>query len=55
MSELPDWTFREDQELPPRIERGFRTKNFQKALDLVNLIGHVAEEEGHHPDISIHR
>lgn len=33
------------------IERKFKFKNFKEGLDLTNLIGNLAEEEGHHPDI----
>jgi 4a-hydroxytetrahydrobiopterin dehydratase len=33
------------------ITRKFKFKNFVKALDFVNKIGILAEEEGHHPDI----
>ena len=29
----------------------FRLKNFAQALDLVNRIGAIAEEQNHHPDI----
>jgi 4a-hydroxytetrahydrobiopterin dehydratase len=31
--------------------KSYKFSNFQKALDLVNKIGTLAEEEGHHPDI----
>ena len=36
-----------------RIERQFRFKDFKGALEFVNLVGEVAEEEGHHPDIEL--
>ncbi len=35
------------------IERLFRFKDFQKALDFVNAVGGIAEEEGHHPDVEL--
>ena len=35
-----------------KITREFKTKNFREALDFVNSIGHIAEKEGHHPDIN---
>jgi 4a-hydroxytetrahydrobiopterin dehydratase len=35
-----------------RITSTFKFKNFKKALDFVNEIGRVAEEERHHPDIT---
>ncbi len=35
------------------IRRDFKFKNFKKALEFVNIIGALAEEEGHHPDIEL--
>ena len=35
-----------------RIERTFRFRNFQEALNVVRDVGDLAETEGHHPDIS---
>ncbi|MEN1761035.1 4a-hydroxytetrahydrobiopterin dehydratase [Anoxynatronum sibiricum] len=35
------------------LERTFTFKNFQQALDFTNEIGHLAEDEGHHPNISL--
>jgi 4a-hydroxytetrahydrobiopterin dehydratase len=51
MSKLinPEWSI-EDNKM---IERNFKFKNFKKALEFVNLIGALAEEEGHHPDIEL--
>lgn len=37
-----------------KIKRGFLFKGFQEAIDFVNKVATLAEEEGHHPDISIH-
>ena len=47
-SQAPHWELAGDG---TRIERTFRFRNFQEALDFVNRIGALAEEEGHHPDI----
>ncbi len=33
------------------LEREFTFDDFQQALDFVNEVGRLAEEEGHHPDI----
>jgi len=33
------------------LEKEFIFPNFKKALEFTNVIGHIAEEEGHHPDI----
>lgn len=35
-----------------RIERRFTFKNFRQALDFVDRVGALAEEEQHHPDIA---
>lgn len=34
-----------------RIEKEYRFPDFRQALDFVNRLGEVAEEEGHHPDV----
>jgi 4a-hydroxytetrahydrobiopterin dehydratase len=44
---VPDWTI----ELEHHIRREFRFSNFKQALDFVNRVGALAEEQGHHPDI----
>ena len=36
-----------------RIEKSFRFKDFKGALEFVNHVGALAEEEGHHPDIKL--
>lgn len=36
-----------------KISRKFNFKNFRQALDFVNKIAQIAEEEQHHPDIQI--
>lgn len=46
--QLPGWEVVEEHHL----RREFRFKNFKEALDFVNRVGEVAEEQGHHPDIS---
>jgi 4a-hydroxytetrahydrobiopterin dehydratase len=33
------------------IKKSFNFPDFRKALDFVNSVGEVAEEQGHHPDI----
>jgi len=35
------------------IERLFKFKNFKDALEFVNEVGALAEEDGHHPDIEL--
>jgi 4a-hydroxytetrahydrobiopterin dehydratase len=33
------------------LHKEFKFKNFKQALDFTNLVGKIAEAEGHHPDI----
>lgn len=35
-----------------RIQRCYKTRGFRESLEFVNRIGAIAEEQGHHPDIS---
>jgi len=46
--QLPEWEVIEEHHL----KRVYRFKNFREALDFVNKVGDLAEEHGHHPDIS---
>lgn len=36
-----------------QIKRDFKFKNFKEAMDFVNDVAKIAEEEDHHPDIYI--
>ncbi len=46
--QIPEWEVVEEHHL----RRAFRFKNFREALGFVNRVGELAEEQGHHPDIS---
>ena len=35
------------------ISKEFQFKDFDKAMDFVNTVADIAEQEGHHPDITI--
>ncbi len=37
-----------------KLKRSLIFKNFKAALSFVNNVGKIAEDEGHHPDISIY-
>jgi 4a-hydroxytetrahydrobiopterin dehydratase len=43
----PKWYVAEEHHL----EREFKFDDFRQALDFVNEVGELAEEQGHHPDI----
>jgi 4a-hydroxytetrahydrobiopterin dehydratase len=46
--ETPEWELAGSQ-----ISRVFEFGDFRAAIDFVNRVAELAEEEGHHPDISI--
>tara|TARA_Y100001970_G_scaffold69243_1_gene88324 strand:- start:3265 stop:3603 length:339 start_codon:yes stop_codon:yes gene_type:complete len=50
LSKLENWSLNDQQEM---IFRKFKFPTFQKALDFTNKVGQIAENEGHHPDISL--
>ncbi|MBI2817450.1 MAG: 4a-hydroxytetrahydrobiopterin dehydratase [Acidobacteria bacterium] len=45
--ELPDWQVVKEHHLL----KSFQFPDFRTALDFVNRVGELAEEQGHHPDI----
>lgn len=47
LGQIPGWTAIEEHQL----HKEFSFKNFREALDFVNRVGEIAEEQGHHPDI----
>ena len=44
---VPKWTIEKEHHL----QRDFKFPDFQQALNFVNRVGALAEEQGHHPDI----
>lgn len=48
LAQTPGWSLIQDG---TRLERRFTFKGFSAALDFVNRVGALAEQEGHHPDI----
>lgn len=50
MTQVPQWTLASDAK---QITRSFTFKDFAGALQFTNKIGAIAEEEGHHPDLSV--
>jgi 4a-hydroxytetrahydrobiopterin dehydratase len=49
LAQTPGW---EPREGGKRIERAYKLKNFAETLAFVNRVGALAEDEGHHPDIT---
>ena len=44
---VPAWVVTDEH----HIHREFKFPDFKQALDFVNRVGALAEEQGHHPDI----
>jgi len=47
----PEWSLEEGG---TRLKRRFEFQGFRAAMEFVNRVADIAEEEAHHPDIAIH-
>mmetsp|Transcript_37686 Transcript_37686/g.68687 ORF Transcript_37686/g.68687 Transcript_37686/m.68687 type:complete len:159 (-) Transcript_37686:6-482(-) len=50
MEALPQWTLSADGKI---ISRSFVAKNWKAAMNFINQLSELAEEEGHHPDVHL--
>jgi 4a-hydroxytetrahydrobiopterin dehydratase len=50
--QVPDWAMVEVDGVP-RLERTFRFKSYPAALAFTQRVGEAAEEEGHHPVLTV--
>ena len=50
LKDIPAWMLSPDVK---KVARQFTFKNFSEALAFTNKVGAIAEEEGHHPDITL--
>lgn len=50
LKQVPEWKISEDGK---ELQRKFAFKDFKDALVFGNKVGELAEEEGHHPDMTI--
>lgn len=48
-AQVPDWKVTNEH----HITKTYLFPDFKTALEFVNRVGAVAEEEGHHPDVSL--
>jgi 4a-hydroxytetrahydrobiopterin dehydratase len=48
LQQIPSWELKDG-----KVHKQFKFKDFKEAIDFVNNIAKVAEQEGHHPDILI--
>jgi 4a-hydroxytetrahydrobiopterin dehydratase len=49
LDDVSEWTL----ESVPKINKSYSFADFVTAIDFVNSIAEIAEDEGHHPNISI--
>lgn len=45
--QLPEWQVVDEH----HIRRSFKFRDFRAALNFVNRVGELAEQQGHHPDL----
>ncbi len=50
--QVPEWDLVEESGVK-KLRRTFKFHNFVEALDFTNAVGEEAEEEGHHPIITL--
>lgn len=51
LRQVPKWKI--DRETVHRIKRMFEFKDFREAMQFVNGVADIAEDEGHHPNLYI--
>ena len=52
--DLSLWETRYDEKASCNVlSRSFTAKNFECAINYINEVGHLAEREGHHPDLHL--
>ncbi len=49
LKEIPSWTLKDGH-----LYKKFKFKDFLEAMKFINSIADIAEQEGHHPDFSVH-
>jgi 4a-hydroxytetrahydrobiopterin dehydratase len=50
LKELNDWSLIDEAHL---LAKSFRFNNFAETMAFVNKVAAIAEEEGHHPDLTV--
>ncbi len=50
LKELNEWSLIDDARM---LAKSFHLKDFVASINFVNKIAEIAEEEGHHPDLTI--
>ena len=49
---IPDWRLTEDDGIK-RLDRSYKVGDFAQAMALAARVGEAAEEEGHHPRLTV--
>ena len=49
LGQIPAWALKDGH-----LHKKFNFKNFIESMKFVNKIAEIAENEGHHPDFSVH-
>lgn len=49
LNQIPAWQLKDGH-----LYKKFKFKNFVDAIKFVNAVADIAEQEGHHPDFSVH-
>ena len=52
LKKVDGWHVKSDNDENYYLIKEFKFENFIKSQNFINLVGEIAEEEGHHPDIS---
>ena len=51
MSQIEGW---ELYDAESKIKKDYEFENFAKAIEFINKVGQIAEEQGHHPNLYLH-
>ena len=52
LKKVNNWEVKQNNQKNYYLEKNFKSKNFLSSQKFVNLVGDIAEKEGHHPDIN---
>jgi len=51
LKKIDGWNVKKNNEQSYFLEKDFKFSNFLESQKFVNMVGNIAETEGHHPDI----
>ena len=51
LKKIDGWDVKNNEDKSFYLKKVFKFKNFEESQNFVNKVGHIAEEENHHPDI----